>query len=194
MPSGHLCGYYAARFSAFQCGIFLLLVALPCLVIATFSAPIWEGLGFMTIEDIAFYRRTGYQGRFIFGTFGHCHTGLPGDHVCLRPTISYDIGAVLSVFNDTYFSSKIGVTLKHLTKALFLLPITAVLVLIALIAAIPSRFIERLFSALIATVACVLMLLSLILELVLFSIVERHVKGAKTNWGPATKLIIAGFL
>ncbi|KAF8335975.1 uncharacterized protein EI90DRAFT_3287839 [Cantharellus anzutake] len=173
--------------STFRCGVLLLSLALPCLVIVTFSAPFWYDVGFMTASSGG--------SKYVFGTLGYCLIE-PGAHGCSKAKVGYDI-SIISVIDADHPSAEIYSSLNTLTKILVLFPITAGLVLLAFIVAIPSRHIGYGTSALIATIACVSILSALVLELVLFGIVQRHGNGSRnyhTNWGPSTWLTIAAFV
>lgn len=126
-------------------------------------------------------RSTIRESSVTFGAFGYCnldiHTtdGTDAD-LCSSRSIGYDIAGVVTA-NTHPSTAYTSSTLKDLTRALILHPISTAVVFIAFLIAALSHRLGFLFSSVIAAIAFILVLVTLIIDFTIFGSVKSHVNG-----------------
>ncbi|RXK38412.1 hypothetical protein M231_04321 [Tremella mesenterica] len=161
---------------------FLLFAATVLLLIATISAPIWDKVAFMKVQNNG--------AKIAFGTFGYCQSG-GSNNGCSDTALGYNIAALSGAVTDwTYVNNH----LETVTKALILHPIACGISGIAFLIALVSHRIGFLFSSLVAFLAFIVSLAVMIIDFVLFGIIRHEIRdnsSGTANYSTAIWLVLA---
>jgi len=153
--------------NSFHLGTFLLFCAAVLLLVSTITAPVVHNISLLKVSANGGSSAT-------FGALGYCasNSGASASNACSSSKIGYDIAAVVSSATGTSYSSS---TLNHLTSSLVLHPIATGLTFIAFLIALFAHRIGFILASSVAALAWVVTLALLILDMVIFGSVKRHV-------------------
>ncbi|MCJ1314057.1 hypothetical protein MMC25_007737 [Agyrium rufum] len=181
-------------------GVFFLLAAAVCLLIATISAPIINDIGILkvTLTNSSDIRHSSIQ----FGTFGYCvldaAPGNTDNDYCTGKHIGYAPSYEIAQADNTDFSRVGSDSADALTRAMILHPVACGIAFLAFLFSCGAGVIGSLVGALVAAIAWIVTLVVMAIDFSWAGIIRNHVNGdgsgSTARYGVAMWLVLAAMI